>query len=153
MNPNSSANSGLVGARRAAFSRRHFLRGLGACLALPAFESLHPLKLLAGTSAATSGLATTATGAPLRTGFIFFPNGAIPSAWWPGKTGTDFPLSETLQPWEIARDLIQVRYGMVRRHGTVQGERRVVDLLELDPATGPQVPLRQRSARDGLQER
>jgi hypothetical protein len=40
--------------------RRNFLRSLGACLALPAFESLAPFKLGA---ASAHRLATTATGA------------------------------------------------------------------------------------------
>ena len=47
-------------------SRRHFLRGVGACVALPVFESLSPVKLLAGEKAVKSvrnPLATTATGA------------------------------------------------------------------------------------------
>jgi hypothetical protein len=64
-------------------SRRHFLRGLGACVALPAFASLAPSRLLAAGVTAGGGLATSPTGAPLRSAFIFFPNGAIPSAWWP----------------------------------------------------------------------
>ena len=75
----------MAAQRFAGLTRRHFLRGLGACLALPAFESFLPLKALAGTASSASKLATTSTGAPLRTAFIFFPNGAIPSAWWPGE--------------------------------------------------------------------
>ena len=74
-------------------SRRHFLRGLGACVALPVFESLSPVKSLAGekgVKSVLSPLATTATGAPLRTAFIFFPNGAIPSSWWPRAKGLTF---------------------------------------------------------------
>src|SRR5256885_14532629 len=50
--------------RHLSLSRRHFLRGLGACIALPAFESLAPFKMLAAPTAGQ--LATTATGAPLR---------------------------------------------------------------------------------------
>ena len=57
-------------------SRRHFLRGLGASIALPAFASLaSPLRLFAGEAPA---LATTATGAPLRAAFVYFPNGRHP---------------------------------------------------------------------------
>src|SRR5579859_3922053 len=83
--------------RRAGLSRRHFLRGVGACLALPALGSLAPWKLVAAENAAGIGPATTATGAPLRTAFIFFPNGAIQPAWWPGGEGADFKLNATLQ--------------------------------------------------------
>jgi hypothetical protein len=94
----------------AGLSRRHFLRGLGACLALPAFESLQPFRLLAGS--ATGKLATTATGAPLRTAFVFFPNGAIPSAWWPQGEANNFAFSDTLRPLEQSRKLIQVLGGL-----------------------------------------
>lgn len=93
-----------------ALSRRHFLRGLGASLALPAFASLTPFKALAATGAPK--LATTATGAPLRSAFIFFPNGAIPSAWWPENAGADYAISETLKPLESSRKMIQVLGGL-----------------------------------------
>jgi hypothetical protein len=91
-------------------SRRNFLRGVGACLALPAMESLHPFSLLAAGSGAAK-LATTATGAPLRTAFLFFPNGAIPASWWPQESA-DFSLSSTLQPLESSKKLIQVMGGL-----------------------------------------
>lgn len=91
------------------FSRRRFLRGLGVCLALPAFESLTPLRAL---GAAPAPLATTATGAPLRTAFVFFPNGAIPSAWWPDNDGPDFAFSKTLQPLAELKQHIQVLHGL-----------------------------------------
>ena len=48
--------------RHLQLSRRHFLRGLGACVALPAFASV-PSRVL-GAEAAVTPLATTATGAP-----------------------------------------------------------------------------------------
>jgi hypothetical protein len=91
-------------------NRRHFLRGLGACIALPAFESLAPLR------AATAGkLATTASGSPLRTAFIYFPNGAIPASWWPEGSGAGLRLSRTLQPLEPWREHIQVLAGLEDR--------------------------------------
>jgi hypothetical protein len=95
--------------RRFAFNRRHFLRGLGACIALPAFESLGALKALA---APASQLATTASGAPLRTAFVYFPNGAIPAAWWPTGEEKDFAFSPTLKPLESLRPHLQVLGGL-----------------------------------------
>lgn len=89
-------------------NRRQFLRGAGACIALPTFLSHGAGQLLAADTSAAAKLATTATGAPLRTAFIFFPNGAIPGAWWPKSDGTDFALSRTLQPLEKIRKQVQV---------------------------------------------
>ena len=108
MNASSASNKNLARQRHAAFSRRHFLRGVGACIALPAFESLLPVKLFAADALSGNVLATTATGAPLRTAFVYFPNGAIPAAWWPQTVGKDFPLSRTLQPLASTQNQIQV---------------------------------------------
>jgi hypothetical protein len=96
----------------AGVDRRHFLRGLGACVALPFLESLGRTGVLAAEPVAGGALAASATGAPLRAAFLFFPNGAIPSAWWPTGDGTDFPLSRTLQPLEKTRQFVQVLGGL-----------------------------------------
>ncbi len=99
--------------RSAAMNRRHFLRGLGACVALPVFSSMITSRVLALASIPGAQLATTPTGAPLRTAFVFFPNGAIPSRWWPtGTGGADFALSSTLQPLAAMRRHIQVLGGL-----------------------------------------
>ncbi len=94
----------------ATLSRRTFLRGAGACIALPLLESLPIGGLFAAPGAAK--LACTATGAPLRTAFLYFPNGAIPSAWWPSREGTDFPWSRTLQPLEKHKAHLQILGGL-----------------------------------------
>lgn len=91
------------------FSRRGFLRAAGVSIALPSLASLQPT---ASAATAAQTLATTATGAPLRTAFMFFPNGAIPAAWWPKSTGKDFELSSTLQPLASVRDKLQVLKGL-----------------------------------------
>src|SRR5438309_3431922 len=93
--------------RAASLSRRQFLRGLGACIALPAFGSLGPLSLRAAEAKASGPLA-----APLRSAFVYFPNGAIPSAWWPTGEGKEFALSRTLEPLEQSRQLIQILGGL-----------------------------------------
>ena len=107
MNATSQAEN-IVRQSKTGLSRRHFLRGLGVCLAVPAFESLMPARLLAADSSTAPGLAVTASGAPLRTAFVYFPNGAIPAAWWPAGEGNDFALSRTLQPLAAYRKQIQV---------------------------------------------
>ena len=95
-----NTNPNLAAERHFSLSRRHFLRGLGACVALPTFESLGALKALA---APANKLATTASGAPLRTAFVYFPNGAIPAAWWPKGESKDYEFSRTLKPLEPVR--------------------------------------------------
>jgi Protein of unknown function (DUF1552) len=97
-------------------SRRQFLRGAGACIALPAFLSQGAGRLLAADASAATKLATTATGAPLRTAFIFFPNGAIPGAWWPKGEGSDYAFSRTLQPLEKLRKQVQVLGGLAHHN-------------------------------------
>ena len=113
-----NAAKNLAAQRHASFTRRQFLRGLGACIALPAFESLLPTKLLAAAASTEGGLATTATGAPLRTAFVYFPNGAIPAAWWPTMEGNNFDLSRTLKPLASAQKEIQVIGGLDHMNAT-----------------------------------
>src|SRR5207244_54040 len=91
-------------------NRRRFLKGLGACVALPALESLRPLARAAAPAAGQ--LATSATGAPLRMAFLYFPNGAIPATWWPTGEGKEFQLNRTMQPLEPVKHRIQVVAGL-----------------------------------------
>ena len=98
--------------QRVALTRRNFLRGLGACIALPAFESIMPVRSLAAVGSGSAKLATTASGAPLRTAFLYFPNGAIQSKWWPKGDSTNFELSRTLEPLASVRQHIQVLGGL-----------------------------------------
>jgi Protein of unknown function (DUF1552) len=93
-------------------SRRVFLRGIGASIALPALASFPRIGTLASEVSNASSLATTASGAPLRSAFLFFPNGAIPKAWWPESTGTDFAMSPTLSPLQAVRDKVQIMKGL-----------------------------------------
>jgi len=109
--------SDITTSTRHTVSRRNFLRGIGAAaIALPAFESLRPLQLLAAETATAGNVAVTATGAPLRSAFVFFPNGAIPSAWWPKGEGVDFEWSKTLQPLEKHKNYVQVLGGLDHRN-------------------------------------
>ena len=85
-------------------NRRRFLRGLGACVALPAFGSLEPMRALAATTAAAK--------APVRMAVLYVPNGIIPSAWWPEQAGANFALPATLQPLEKLRDKFQLISGL-----------------------------------------
>lgn len=97
-----STPSNLRLERLSQLSRRRFLRGMTACIALPAFESL----------AVRRGTAASPQTAPVRAAFLAFPNGAIPSAWWPEGEGSDFAFSPTLKPLEVHRKSLQVLGGL-----------------------------------------
>jgi hypothetical protein len=76
---------------RTHLSRRTFLHGVGVTMALPFLESMVP----AGTP-----LAQTAAKGRTRLGCIYVPHGATMDKWTPVKEGSDFELSEILQPLE-----------------------------------------------------
>jgi hypothetical protein len=94
------------------YSRRRFLRNVGIAMALPSLESLLPRVSRAAAAEAVRAAATTATGAPLRTAFMYFPNGAIPAAWWPTGAGKNFELNRTMKPLANVKDKIQVLAGL-----------------------------------------
>src|SRR5262249_29111800 len=71
----------------------------------PLFDSA---RLFAAGPTTGGQLAATATGAPLRTAFLYIPNGAIPAAWWPTGDGADFKWGRTLEPLEKCRPFVQV---------------------------------------------
>ncbi len=98
-------------------SRRHFLRGLGASIALPAFASLGTPSRAAALDAGK--LAITRTGAPMRAAFLYFPHGAKPASWWPNGAGADFQFKKTLQPLEPVKGLVQILGGL--DHKTAEG--------------------------------
>src|SRR5687767_9711023 len=84
-------------------SRRTFLRGTGAVMALPLLESMVP----AGTA-----LAQTAAAARTRFGAIYFPHGAILPKWTPAGDGPDFELTEILQPLKAYKDRLTIVSGL-----------------------------------------
>lgn len=102
----------LSAERHHSLSRRRFLRGVGACLALPAFESLGGSSAVASALRKGRSLAAAESGAPVRMAFVYFPNGAIPKAWWPECDSDGFALSPTLKPLESVRHRIQIVSGL-----------------------------------------
>jgi len=95
--------------------RRHFLCGLGACVALPEMVSL--TGAAAAAEANAHGRGTTATGAPLRTAYLYAPNGVIIDAWRPEGFGADFKLNKTTEPLEAFRKDLQIIKGFNQKNG------------------------------------
>lgn len=83
-------------------TRRNFLRGVGACIALPALESLTPL-LAAGAKPKKS---------PARLVCVYTPHGVRNSEWYPKGTGADYTLSPTLQSLEPVRKEVSILTGL-----------------------------------------
>ncbi len=108
---NHEMNRRLAAERHWSLSRRHFLRGLGACVALPAFPSLRPTAASAA-EAAPSSVLPAAAGAPRRMAFITVPNGVNQDNWWPQEGATDFVLGPTMEPLTRVKDQIQVIAGL-----------------------------------------
>lgn len=92
-----------------ALSRRRFLRGVGACIALPSLESMLRGRLLAaGAEAKPAPLAVTPSGMPLRMAFIQFANGANMERWTPKGEGGELALNETFEPMHDLRNRFQI---------------------------------------------
>jgi hypothetical protein len=79
-----------------ALSRRTFLRGAGATLALPLLDAMAPAVL------AQSRMPTP------RLGFLYIPNGVIQKLWIPATIGYGFALSPTLAALEPVKSHINV---------------------------------------------
>jgi hypothetical protein len=73
-------------------SRRTVLRGAGAALALPWLERM--------ASASPASTATTLSEPPLRSVFMYMPNGVVPEHWTPAGDGESFELTPILKPLE-----------------------------------------------------
>ena len=87
-------------------SRRRFLRGSGVLLGMPWFASL-----------ADRTKASELEGTPpLRTAFLYFPNGVWEKDWVPLATGRDFDLPATLTPLEPIRHQVSVLSGLDKKH-------------------------------------
>jgi len=97
--------------------RRTILRGLGAGISLPLFESFLSK---ASVSAAEGGraLATTATGMPLRTAFLYKPNGVNVDKWKLNGTGKDYEFNVTHEPYVKFKDDFHIISKLAHENGT-----------------------------------
>jgi hypothetical protein len=90
-------------------NRRHFLRGAGACVALPLLDSMTPLFAAAAP-----------TVKPRRSVFVYIPNGVNGMAWQVTKPGRGYDLSPSLKPLEKHRNDFTVFSGLHHPNGLGQ---------------------------------
>ena len=91
--------------------RRRFLRGVGACITLPSLRSM-------AVGAEKNKPGTTTTGAPLRTAYLYAPNGVIVDKWRPEGFGKDFKFNESMKSLEGFREDIQILKGFDQLNGS-----------------------------------
>ena len=89
-------------------SRRHFLRGIGATMALPLLDAMNPLR------------AAGAAAKPCRSVFVYIPNGVNGMTWQVTKAGRDFELSPSLKPLEKHREQMTIFSGLHHPNGLGQ---------------------------------
>jgi hypothetical protein len=97
--------------RRWSMNRRRFLRGVGACVALPALPSILP-RFARGAELVAGSAAQVAARMPQRIAFVTLPNGMNLDAWWPKGEGKSFELGSTMQSLVPLKDQIQVIAGL-----------------------------------------
>ncbi|PQO41211.1 DUF1552 domain-containing protein [Blastopirellula marina] len=87
-------------------SRRRFLQGCGVTLSLPWMTSLAPRVA----SAAEAGKP------PVRSAFIYFPNGVWEKDWIPETTGSDYQLTPSLEPLGDLKSEVLVLTGLDKKN-------------------------------------
>jgi hypothetical protein len=96
-------------------SRRTALRGLGVALALPFLEAMTPRRLEAGET-------KSAGPSPIRTAFLYVPNGVHMPAWTPSATGALGDLPPILTPLREVRADLLVLSGLTLNQARAHGD-------------------------------
>jgi len=100
--------------------RRTALRGMGAAMSLPWLEAMVPGGMSRIGSTVHAASATTTT--PLRTAFVFIPNGVDPEVWHPTGEGRDYELSSSLAPLAPLREKFSVLSGLAHHNAKALGD-------------------------------
>jgi hypothetical protein len=90
-------------------SRRHFLRGLGATVALPLLQAMVPRRAWAANATK-----------PRRSVFVYIPNGVNGMAWQCKTAGREYELSPSLQPLAKHKNDFTVFSGLHHPNGLGQ---------------------------------
>ncbi|MEO2034532.1 MAG: DUF1552 domain-containing protein [Planctomycetaceae bacterium] len=99
--------------RSTQINRRTVLRGIGAGLSLPLLEAMQPFVARASSVTPTP---------PLRTAFVFFPNGVILDPWRPIGEGQDYEFGATMESLKDYHDDITVFTGLAQHHARANGD-------------------------------
>ena len=91
-------------------SRRIFLKGTGAAVALPWLDAMTP------------ALAQVVKKPPVRLAFVYVPNGIVMSDWTPKTEGGDFAFMRILKPLEALRQDLFVISGLADNNGNALGD-------------------------------
>ena len=120
----------MIGNRQ--MSRRMMLRGLGVAMGLPVLDAMLPAGGLIRTAEAATGpaaagtLAGKAAVAPVRSCFVFIPNGVNVDNWFPKTEGAAFELPPTLAPLAKLKGDLSVFSGLAldgaKAHGDGPGD-------------------------------
>src|SRR5450631_1891817 len=92
--------------------RRTFLRGMGAAIALPMLDAMVPAFAAPGK----------AVQAPVRTSFVYMPNGIVMDNWTPKAAGKAFEITRTLKPLEPFRDQMLLVSGLMDNNANALGD-------------------------------
>ena len=87
-------------------SRRTFLRGAGATVALPFLEAMAPAAIEPAR----------------RIAYLYVPNGIIMKDWTPAAEGAGFAFTPTLKPLEPFRENLLVLSGLEHNNGRALGD-------------------------------
>lgn len=88
-------------------SRRSLLRGIGAAVALPVFESITPVRA-----------SSTVSAVPTRMAVLYVPNGVFMDRWRPVGEGREFSFGPSLESLTPFRDRLQMITGLSHRNAT-----------------------------------
>lgn len=88
------------------------LKGMGACIALPFLEAM---------GAPTLKPALGAAKPPIRTAFLFMPNGVHAEHWTPATTGADFELTRQLLPLGNLKNDVLVLGELMNKNSIFKG--------------------------------
>ncbi|MDB4518640.1 DUF1552 domain-containing protein [Akkermansiaceae bacterium] len=105
--------------------RRHALRAMGTCIALPMLECMIPLRA-----------AEKATESPRRSAFIYLANGVHSLNYQITKPGKDYQFSRSLKPLEKHRDVITPISGL-HHPGALGHHHNCIDVFLTGGKLGP----------------